>query len=215
MELRPRIAIASSDSEVRAHYRNAIRAIGVPFEAIDPDLAVLAERQLEVLVIDLGDDRGMELLRGAAESRPDVQLLGIGYPPMPEQVEEATRLGIRRFLDPHDPAPQVVEAVADSLDSTGGRRAQYDALLERARERFRQSRISEAEAHARHAIAIDPERPEAFNLVGVAREAAQRRTEALQFYRIALVLDPTYELAKRNAETASKAPHQRGPAEFE
>lgn len=215
MDITAEVAVVSSRLELRARFRSALRSCGLEAHESDPDPAVLSAPTLKVVVVDLTERSGMDLLRATTDSRPDVRVLSIGYPSIPQRVEEATRLGVERFLAEALPETEVCEAVADALDPEPRRAARYEVYVERARESFRRHEIHEAEAIARRAIALDPGRPEAYNLLGVAREATIHRMEALKFYRIALVLDPTYDLARRNAETAAKPPSQRGPAEFE
>ena len=57
-----------------------------------------------------------------------------------------------------------------------------------------------AVVHIRHAISLDPSRPEAFNLLGALMEIKGDRIEAQKNYRTALSLHPSYEPAIKNLQ---------------
>jgi DNA-binding NarL/FixJ family response regulator len=209
------IAIVSSRPEVRARWRSIPLPPGVAVVESDPGIKLLSRPRLQAIVVDLTADEGMNLIRAASSSRPEVRLLAIGYPPAPEQVEEATRLGVDRFLPTDGSDAAMHAALAQALEGGDDPGRSYSAHVEQAKASLREHRVRSAEAHARRALAVDPDRPDAYNLLGVVREATSHRDIALRFYRFALELDPSHELARRNLTSASKPPTQRGPVEFE
>lgn len=211
----PEVLILSDRPDARGPLREALASLGAVAVDVRAEPDRLASPHLRLLVVDPAGEGGMDALRRAAEARPDVPVLAVSYPRTPREVEEATRLGVVRFLQGAASPAELREVAAAESDVEARRAERYEARIERAKASLRARRMAAAEAHARRALAIDPDRPDAYNLIGVARESTSRRSEALRFYRIALELDPTHELARRNAATASKPPLQRGPAEFE
>jgi two-component system, NtrC family, sensor histidine kinase KinB len=76
--------------------------------------------------------------------------------------------------------------------------AAYTTSLELARRCADENHLEAASEHAHKAIALDPSRPEAFNMLGAVQELQGDRAEAMKNYRVALDLDPTYEPARQN-----------------
>lgn len=67
------------------------------------------------------------------------------------------------------------------------------------------------EVHRRNTIALNPERPESYHLLGVLRERYGEFELARKCYHIALVLDPTFEPAALNLERLCILPHRIHP----
>jgi Flp pilus assembly protein TadD len=74
----------------------------------------------------------------------------------------------------------------------------YDACVELSRRCAAGRQIQLAVEHARRATAIDPSRPEAFNLLGACSEVRGEPLEAQKYYRAALSLDPSFGPAQKN-----------------
>ena len=80
----------------------------------------------------------------------------------------------------------------------------YTSSLELAKRSIRDRHFDAAVEHMRHAIFIDPGRPEAFNLLGALMEIKGDRIEAQKNYRTALSLDPSYEPAIKNLQRSTE-----------
>ncbi len=76
---------------------------------------------------------------------------------------------------------------------------QFSAHLDRGWDLVQRGDIRGAEASARRALEIDPQSPEAYNLLGYAAALQGDSSEAIEHYRQAVALDDTYMEAMLNA----------------
>jgi Tfp pilus assembly protein PilF len=105
----------------------------------------------------------------------------------------------------------LVARVLDREQLDAARAASYDDHVELARRFICERHPAAATEHARRAVAQDPARADAFNLLGVLAELAGNRNEALKHYRIALEVDPRYRAAQQNLARATRPrDEQRG-----
>ena len=86
-------------------------------------------------------------------------------------------------------------------------------MIEQVRERIRERDFEGAGEFARRAVAADPARAEAYNLLGALLEIRHDRLEAQKFYRAALEIDPTYSPAGGNLERITSR-RQLGPIDL-
>lgn len=91
---------------------------------------------------------------------------------------------------------------------TGRADAAYDALVDEARAAFRRHDVREAESVARQALARDPRRGEAYNLLAAVRASHGEAAEAMDMLRAAIAVDPTYAPARENLARVSGYPHR-------
>ncbi|NJD10958.1 MAG: hypothetical protein FIB01_11175 [Gemmatimonadetes bacterium] len=70
--------------------------------------------------------------------------------------------------------------------------------------------LREARRHARAAVALDPSRPEGFNLLGILSELGGRRNEARTQYLVASQLAPGYRPALENLAGSVRPWTERG-----
>ncbi len=83
----------------------------------------------------------------------------------------------------------------------------YDALFYEACKVMRAGESVRAEHLAREALAHDPERAAAYNLLAVVRLREGRQHEALNLLRAGLDVEPTYATARRNLADWTTYPH--------
>ncbi|MET0594739.1 MAG: tetratricopeptide repeat protein, partial [Polyangiaceae bacterium] len=76
---------------------------------------------------------------------------------------------------------------------------QFSAHLDRGWDLVQRGDTRGAEASARRALEIDPQSPEAFNLLGYVAALEGDPSEAIENYRQAIALDETYLEAMLNA----------------
>lgn len=74
----------------------------------------------------------------------------------------------------------------------------YKAAIELAKQRLAGQDYGAAAEWAKKALALDPSRPEAFNLLGALEELEQQWSAAQRYYRAALAFDPAYRPAQSN-----------------
>ena len=103
----------------------------------------------------------------------------------------------------------------EALDESKGK--DYPTLIELAKKCITDHLFDAAGAHVRKAVAIDPSRPEAFNLLGAILEIqGAHPSEALKNYHAALSLDPSYVPARKNIERiAGENKYRRGKIDID
>jgi len=94
----------------------------------------------------------------------------------------------------------------DATDSNAN--GAYDALIDDARVELRAHRLGPAEAIAREALSVRPERAAAYNILALVRELQGRHPEAMDFLRAGIALEPTYGPAQRNLVRLGTYPPQ-------
>jgi len=179
-------------------------------------LALVEQQDFVAVVIDVAtlatDER--ELPQRLFELRPDLALVVLG--------SDSRLLAIAGAI--MSPGVTVVEVPPDKdcfrslvvrllsprqLQLDG--QSRYATSLERARECIERGHHEAAVVHLRNTIALNPERPESYHLLGVLRERYGEFELARKCYHIALVLDPTFEPAALNLERLCILPHRMHP----
>jgi Tfp pilus assembly protein PilF len=84
----------------------------------------------------------------------------------------------------------------------------YDALIEEARDALRAHHFTQAEHLAREALAHDPERAAAYNILAAVRELQGHHPEAMDLLRAGIAVEPTYRPAQENLARLGSHPHQ-------
>jgi len=153
---------------------------------------------------------------GTVDNAVEAMKLGaidyIQKPFSPEQLRRAVAEALRRgpgFLRRFRPLPagereRFREVIADEevrrlkAEAGSGERPDYDFCLEQLKAAVEAMDFDSAEAWAQKAIALEPGRPEGFNVLGVLHELRHERLQAQKYYRAALALDPAYKPAQNN-----------------
>ena len=152
----------------------------------------------------------MEVLRWLRDSRPEIPVVIITAHGTIDTAVDAIRLGAVDFLQkpftPEEIRNQVRRVLARS-ELCEDKSLDYASRFELAKRCLSQRHSDAAVEHLHNAIAIAPERPEAFTMLGAIHEMRGDLPEALSYYRAAWNFDPTYEPAKKNlARAASDHP---------
>lgn len=173
--------------------------------------------RVDVMVLDLrlpGLD-GLEVLRVVRDEHPNVRVLVMSAYGTVEAAVEALVLGASDFLrKPFNPEElvQVLDDVWSQVGDGAKVRQQFERQCALARSRLAERRARAALEHARRAVALDPLRPEGFNLLGAASELLNQRLHAQKMYRVALELQPGYRPASANLD---RLVLRRGEGELE
>jgi DNA-binding response OmpR family regulator len=175
-------------------------------------LEKLAARPYALILLDLRlpDLDGMEILRRISATRPEIKVIIITAYGSIDLAVEAMKLGAVDFLQkPFDTAEvrNLVSRVLDRETQEKQRGRNYEHYLNLAVQRIREGRFEPARVYAEKAIFLDPQRPEAFNILGGLDETRSNRQDAHKHYRVALELDPTFEPASRNLERLTSRPY--------
>lgn len=206
-----RILIVDDEKNIRLTLVQTLEPLGVVCATAangEEALAKVEAEQFEMMLLDLkmpGMD-GMEVLKKVREIHPDIHVIIITAYGTIELAVEAMQLGAVDFIQKPFAPMEIRELVTqvfdrEKLDEKKAR--DYGSHLELGKRCIGKRNFEAAIEHIRQAIALDPGRAEAFNLLGALLEIRGDRLNALKNYRAALSLDPTYEAAARNLDRAT------------
>ncbi len=177
------------------------------------DSAGSGERALELLAVTAYDlilldlmlpgIQGVDVLkRLAIEPKPPKVVVMTAYG-SPERAIEVMRFGaadiLRKPFTPKALREVIASVMARETDPATIRRKFSEALVE-ARNRLRAQRIPAATEWASRAVALCPDRPEGYHLLGACHDSLGKQTEAKTMYGLALEADPEYLPSKRNLD---------------
>jgi CheY-like chemotaxis protein len=219
---RPHVLIADHDERSRFALSSAIESLPVRIDtAADGEQALtyVYQQRYSLILLDLfepGMD-GMHVLTRLQESRPEIPVIVVTAHGTVEAAAKATKLGAIEFLQKPVVPEELRQLVARVLEH--GKLTQCEAtcyarLFEWAKRCLSQRLQDAAAEHLRKAISISPERPEAYNLLGVIHELKGEMYEALNNYRVAWDFDGTYEPSRLNLERATGPDRRTRPIVF-
>jgi DNA-binding NtrC family response regulator len=212
-----KILIVDDEKNIRLALTAALETLPVQVEAAASGEEALAKVETQpydykIWLLDLlmpGID-GMEVLRRLAAIRPDIKVIVITAHGSIETAVEAMKLGAVDFLTkPFDPE-EIRSAVSRLLawdSQPDQQQAAYASLLDLARKRLEEHRLEAVREYLGKAIALNPEKPEAFNFLGALCEIKGDRLGADKHYRTALSLEPTYAPAQKNLARITSRPY--------
>jgi FixJ family two-component response regulator len=209
------VLIVDDEKNIRLTLSLALEKLNIPVDtAVNGEEALqkLAEKSYGLMLLDLrmpGID-GLEVLRRVPEIRPEVKVVIITAWGSIEAAVEAMKLGAVDFLQKPFDAQDVRELVSSLLDEATQERyrgREYDNYIELALKRIRAGELDAARIYVHKAISMDPDGPEAFNLLGGLYEARRNRLEAEKNYRVALALSPSYKPALKNLDRVTSRPY--------
>jgi DNA-binding NtrC family response regulator len=212
MKTRP-VLIVDDEKNIRLTVSQSLESIGLDTDTAmngDEALAKLTANDYSLILLDLkmpGMD-GMQVLRRIREVRPEVRVVVITAYGTVESAVEAMKLGTVDFVQKPFASDEIRALVSRVLqrDQLDGQKAEdYSSRLELAKRSVADRQFAAAIDHVRKAIALDPSRPEAFNLLGALFEIDRNVPEAEECYREALKLDPSHQPAKENLERATRS----------
>ncbi len=207
MEAKP-VLIVDDEKNIRLTLSQALEALQLDTDTAvngEEALAKLAQTHFGLVLLDLkmpGMD-GMEVLRQVRKARPDIKVIIITAHGTIESATEAMKLGAVDFIQKPFAPKEIRELVTKVLDRgliEADQAKGYEAHIELAKKCIGEREFDAAQEHVRQAIATDPTKPEAPNLLGALIEMRGDWREALKQYRAALALDPAYQPASRNLE---------------
>lgn len=202
-----RVLVVDDDRNIRVSIAHALEASGYQVACAatgEEALAMLGASPFDLVLLDLKLPAidGMEVLRRARICCPRAKVVIISAHGRVDSAVEAMRLGASDFVEKPFTPQEIRAAVRSALDPAPEESgtAAYAQLLAETRGSIRERRLDVALARLRRAIALEPTRPEAFNLLGAAVHLGGERYKAQSYFRAALALDPTYRPARVNLE---------------
>ena len=208
------VLIVDDERNIRLTLSMALEALKIPMDTAssgEEALQKLSEKSFKLMILDLklpGLD-GLEVLRRIADKYPEMKVIIITAYGSIEVAVDAMKLGAVDFLQkPFNPT-EVRDMVSRVLQEVAeGRPARkYEYYVSLARQSISTGELAAARVYAKKAIFINPNRPEAFNILGGLCEARGDHLEAQQNYRIALELNPNYEPARKNLDRVTSLPY--------
>lgn len=181
------------------------------------DLAVNGEEALQkiqakkyaIVLLDLKMPgmSGMEVLRRISEQWSDIKVIVITAHGSIETAVESMKLGAVDFVQkPFAPGEirDLIQQVLnrDELDEHDA--LDYAGHLNLAKKAIGLKQFDSAIEHVRNAIALDPSKPEMFNMLGVLLEIKGDTDLALKNFKAAISLDPMFEAARVNLKRVSE-----------
>lgn len=208
------VLIVDDEKNIRLTLSQALEPLGLDIDAAvngEEALARLAEREFTVLLLDLrmpGMD-GMDVLRAVRGSRPATRVIIITAHGTIESAVEAMKLGAVDFIQkPFTPQEirDLVSRVIDREELAEEDVTDYQSRVELGKRHIQEGEIDAAIGQMRTAIALEPSRPEAYNLLGALMEIRGERLEAQKYYRVAVSVDPQYKPGWENLQRSASFP---------
>lgn len=203
-----RMLVVDDEKNIRFTLSKSLEDLGTQVRAAvngEDALRMLHDEEYSLVFLDLklpGMD-GLEVLRRIREEHPRVRVVIISAHGSIDTAVDAMKLGAVDFIQKPF-SPDEIRGIAagilarENLDESSA--DDYPSLIEIAKRRIADRDFAAARVSAERAIALDPARAEAYNLVGVVLEIRGLVLEAQKFYRAASDIDPTYRPAWANLE---------------
>lgn len=207
METKP-VLVVDDEKNIRMTLSLTLESMGFRIQtAVNGEEALekLASNGFWLILLDLkmpGMD-GIEVLRHVKKKYSKIRVIIITAHGTIESAVEAMKLGAVDFIQKPFTATEIRElvnqvAVRETLDES--KADDYPSLIEICKRHVTDGHIDLARETAKKAIAKDPAKPEAYNLLGAFIEIRGDWLEAQKFYRAALDIDPSFKPAQANLE---------------
>lgn len=168
-------------------------------------LQKIKQGQFKLIFLDLKMPglNGMEVLSRIKDEYPDIRTVIITAHGNIESAVEAMKLGAADFIQkpftPHE-IRELIEQILERETLDKEKSLDSDALIELAKLNISERNFDKASQAVRRSIALAPEKPESYNLLGALLEIKGQWLDSQKFYRAALDIDPTFKPALTNLE---------------
>ncbi|MGB7087373.1 MAG: response regulator [Phormidesmis sp.] len=205
------ILVADDEKSIRLTVNQALSSQGYEVKTVADGSSVLAQLQesspdLLLLDIQMPGMDGIEVLKKAVTQQPSLKVIMISAHGSVDNAVEAMKLGAVDYLQKPFTPGELRELVSRVLKRTTLADDEYDTQISAARNMASVQKYDDAIAVAKQCIGSHPENAAGFNLLGELLEIKGEQSEALKNYRVALDLDPTYQLASDNLSRAAMDP---------
>lgn len=205
-----KILVVDDEKNIRTTIRYALEGEGHSVDtAINGEEALqkMEEESYALVLLDLRMPgiNGIEMLAQLRNHYPRTRVAIISAHGNVGNAVEAMKLGAVDFVQkPFSPKEirDLVNGILARGEAGDSELLDYEGKLKLARQLIAAKDRLGAMDEVKQAIALDPSRPQAFNLLGVLHEMSFDLGEAQKCYRVALDLQPTYKPALENLTRA-------------
>jgi len=207
MDKKP-VLVVDDEKNIRLTFSETMTQMGFDTRTASNGEEALTKMQgaeFDLVLLDLrmpGMD-GIEVLRRIRERYPKVRVIMITAHGTVESAVEAMKLGAVDFIQKPCTPDEIRGLVGKVMEREAideSKVMDYSMLMELCKRHVTDRRLEEAKAVAQKALALDPGRPEAYNLLGAFQECRGEWVEAQKYYRTALEIDPSFKPAQANLE---------------
>ncbi|MFW6035598.1 MAG: response regulator [Halothermotrichaceae bacterium] len=209
-----KILVVDDEKNVRLTLDKALSNKGYQVETAingEEGLEKVEESNFHVILLDMkmpGLD-GIDVLKELKDMNIDSRVVMITGFGSVETAVETMKLGAVDYLRKPFKPSEILEVVEDvferiKLDKSGEKAASFKDYLHLAKSEINKYNFNEAVTLLKKATAINSDKPEPFNLLGIIYELKNKQAEAMKMYRAALALDPSYQPASDNLQRASE-----------
>jgi DNA-binding response OmpR family regulator len=205
------ILIVDDEKNIRLTLSATLESVGLQTDtAVNGEEALekIGQQDYDLMLLDIKMP-GMDGIAVLAETRkihPKMPVIMITAHGTIENAVEAMKLGAVDFIQKPFAPKEIRELVTKVLERQNLREddvTDYDTIIEFAKKCILDGRIDDAVRYVREAVSKTPQRPEAFNFLGILMEMQDQKLEALKLYRASSALDPTYAPARKNLSRAT------------
>lgn len=201
-----KILVIDDEANILLTVRQALESKGYAVQTSatgEEGLRLSAEQNFDLVLLDLklpGID-GVEVLRQLAQRPRRSQVIVISAFGTVANAVETMKLGAIDFIEKPFSPQELRDAVRQVLSrpepgtDPGNDYSGWIALSKRC---AGEGQLGNAIAHAKHAAGLEPDRPEALNLLGAYSEMQGKPFDAQKYYRAALELNAGYQPAQSN-----------------
>lgn len=206
----PHILVVDDEKNIRLTLSQALATLPAEIETASDGkeaLQKVAEGTYSLMLLDLRmpEMGGMQVLQKLRDDRPEIPVAIITAHGNVESAVDAMKLGAIEFIQKPfgpDEIRGLVRKILERHQLDEAHATDYAGRYELAKRCISERRLDAAAQHLKFAIGLDPERPEAFNLLGVVHELRGEHTEAMKNYRVAYHIDASYKPADANLSRA-------------
>lgn len=207
-----KILIVDDEKNIRLTLATCLEQTGYqadPAEDGEEALAKVASDEYDLVFLDMKMPgiNGIETLRLIKQNAPLLHVVMMTAYGTIESAVEAMKLGAVDYLrKPFSPGE--VREIAARIDKRRLMEADevqsYESIVEYAKERIVNQDYRQAKEWLHKAVAAEPAKPVAYNLLGVMAEMENQIQLAQRMYRAALSVDPSYTPATNNLDRSAQ-----------
>lgn len=202
------VLVVDDEKNIRLTLRESLKTLDLDVDAAvngEEALEMMRQKPYELMLLDLkmpGMD-GIEVLRRLRELSAKTAVILLTAHGTVESAVEAMKLGAVDFLQKPFAPQEIRDVVSQALERRKRREekpSDYEFFLASARGHIQDRLFDTAVEDLKTAISINPDRAEAFNLLGAICELQRDESGARRYYRTAYWVDQTYEPSRLNIE---------------